>query len=84
MTPPLGIPNTVLVWEVPEDNDTVEEWLHHQRGGGRVEVRVPQRDYNYDGYLSDISLAWECFHAAAQRQIFVKRNLRTLITSDRF
>src|SRR4051812_39483319 len=40
---PLGIPNTVLVWEMPEDAETLEEWLSLQRGGGKVDVRVPQR-----------------------------------------
>src|SRR5205807_3049600 len=40
---PLGTPNNVLVWEVPEDVDTLQEWLSLQRGGGRVDVRVPQR-----------------------------------------
>jgi excinuclease ABC subunit C len=40
---PLGIPNSVLTWEMPEDVETLQEWLSLQRGSGKVDVRVPQR-----------------------------------------
>jgi CHAT domain/NB-ARC domain len=37
-----------------------QRWLH---------VRVPQRDYTYDGYLADLSLASEYAYAEVSRQI---------------
>jgi hypothetical protein len=37
-----------------------QHWLHQ---------RVPQRDSTYDGYLSDLMLAWKCAHSKARRQI---------------
>ncbi len=37
-----------------------QQWLH---------VRVPQCDYTYDGYLDDLSLAWESAREEADRQI---------------
>src|SRR5256885_9362011 len=40
---PLGIPNSVLTWEMPDDVETLQEWLTLQRGSGKVDVRVPQR-----------------------------------------
>jgi excinuclease ABC subunit C len=40
--PPLGIPNQVLVPVEPDDRDTYEEWLAHERGT-KVQLRVPQR-----------------------------------------
>src|SRR5207302_875005 len=37
------VPPTVLVPDMPDDCETLEEWLSQQRGTGRVQVRVPQR-----------------------------------------
>jgi len=37
-----------------------QNWMH---------VRVPQRDYDYDGYLSDLMVAWQDAHKHAQTQI---------------
>jgi hypothetical protein len=34
-----------------------------------LDVRVPQRDYTYDGYLEDLSLAWECVETETRKQI---------------
>lgn len=40
--PPLGVPKTVIVPELPDDPDLYERWLAETRGS-RVAVRVPQR-----------------------------------------
>jgi hypothetical protein len=37
-----------------------QHWLHQ---------RVPQRDYTYDGYLSDLMLTWKYAHSEAKQQI---------------
>src|SRR6266496_5620503 len=34
-----------------------------------LQMRVPQRDYTYDGYLSDLALAWKCADSEARQQI---------------
>ena len=39
--PPLGVPPTVLVWELPEGQETIEAWLAVQRSAG-VEVGHPR------------------------------------------
>ena len=40
---PQGVPAEVLVDVLPEDADTVEQWLRERRGGRRVTLRVPER-----------------------------------------
>lgn len=36
---------------------------------GWLQVRVQQRGYTYDGYLDDLTLAWERAHSDARRQV---------------
>ena len=40
---PQAVPAEVLVDVLPEDADTVEQWLRERRGGRRVTLRVPER-----------------------------------------
>ena len=40
---PQGVPAEVLVDVLPEDADTVADWLRERRGGRRVTLRVPER-----------------------------------------
>ena len=40
--PPLGIPKSVLVPNLPDSHGPIEQWLTDRRGS-RVDVRVPQR-----------------------------------------
>ena len=40
---PQGVPPEVLVDVMPEDVDTVGDWLRERRGGRRVTLRVPER-----------------------------------------
>ena len=40
---PQGVPPEVLVDVMPEDADTVGDWLRERRGGRRVTLRVPER-----------------------------------------
>src|SRR5690606_11675310 len=40
---PQGVAPEVLVDVMPEDPDTVGDWLRERRGGGRVTLRVPER-----------------------------------------
>ncbi|MCC5952723.1 MAG: excinuclease ABC subunit UvrC [Acidimicrobiia bacterium] len=41
--PPLGVPATVLVPELPDDPALYEAFLCERRGGTKVTIRVPQR-----------------------------------------
>jgi NB-ARC domain/TIR domain/APAF-1 helical domain len=52
-----------------------QHWLHK---------RVPQRDYTYDGYLSDLMLTWKCAHSEARRQIEAAQELTAFTDCIRY
>lgn len=49
-----------------------------------LDVRVPQRDDTYDGYLEDLSLAWECVKTETREQIKANQEPTSFIECLRY